>query len=98
MGVRSPCRICGGAGGLKVEVESNRVTGIKPDREHGLSEGFICSKALRIADGMYTPERILHPLKRQADGSFAKISLETAISEIARNIVVYADLVESVAT
>ena len=39
----------------------------------------------------YCPERLLHPLKRQPDGTFARISIEQVLDEIAAKMKVIID-------
>ncbi|MFX6930193.1 molybdopterin-dependent oxidoreductase, partial [Acinetobacter baumannii] len=38
---------------------------------------------IEAAAAYYAPDRLLHPLKRQPDGSFARIPLDQALDEIA---------------
>jgi anaerobic selenocysteine-containing dehydrogenase len=89
--VRSICRICFGACGVVVEVDDKgRISGIQGDKQHPLSEGFICIKGAQAVEQANGPNRLLHPLKRMPDGSFVKIGLTEALDEIAaimRNVI-----------
>lgn len=81
---KSTCRICSGFCGLNVMVDDEeRVAEVRGDRTHPLGRGYACSKGLRIPEGLNSPNRLLHPLKRQADGTFERIPLDQAIDEIA---------------
>jgi anaerobic selenocysteine-containing dehydrogenase len=72
---------------MVVSIDSGeRIVSIKGDREHPLSRGYACSKGLQAADAYHGADRILRPLKRQPDGSFAEISLPQALDEIAEKL------------
>lgn len=81
---RSFCRICSGICGTVVTVDKNeRIVAVRGDNDDPQTMGFICSKGTGAADAHYSPERILHPLKRMPNGKFERISLEQALQEIA---------------
>jgi len=44
--------------------------------------GYACFKGLQSPAQYYGPQRLLYPLKRRTDGSFARISLEQVLDEI----------------
>ena len=82
--VKSFCRICAGGCGTVVTVdESDRIVKIRGDMDHPLTQGYACVKGLNVHEAHYGPSRITHPLKRQPDGSFARIGLVQALDEIA---------------
>lgn len=76
------CRICEPLCGLVATVEDGRVTKLRPDPDHPLSAGFACPKGIAMVDVQNDPDRVLHPLRRTADGSFERVSWETALDEI----------------
>ena len=53
------CRICSGICGLQVEVSDGRVTSIRGDAEHPLSQGFTCVKGRRFGDVHARGDRFL---------------------------------------
>ncbi len=55
---------------------------IRPDPEHPLSRGFACPKGIAMADVHNDPDRVLHPLRRTADGEFERVSWDAALDEI----------------
>src|SRR5690349_22836863 len=63
-------------------VEDGRVTKLRPDREHPLSRGFACPKGIAMTEVQNDPDRLLHPMRRGADGEFERVSWETALDEI----------------
>ena len=76
------CRNCTHSCGLSVTVTDGRAVEIKPDRDHQISDGYFCIKALMSmelhagADG-----RMMQSVKRLA-GDFVPIDAMTAIDEI----------------
>ena len=77
------CRICEAHCGLVATVRDGAVEQLRPDREHPLSQGEACPKGIAFTEVQNDPDRVLHPLRRRADGSgFDRVSWETAIAEI----------------
>ncbi len=60
---------------------------IRGDREHPISEGYLCQKAQRLNYYQNHSDRLTSPLRRREDGSFEEISWETAIEEISAKLV-----------
>ena len=85
---RSFCRICTALCGvvMTVEEEENRIVKIRGDKESPMSNGYVCFKGLQAEEAHHGPSRLLRPLKKQADGSFAEIGSEQAIAEIATKL------------
>ena len=84
---KSFCRICSAGCGTILNVDgSDRVVGIRGDKENALSRGYVCFKGLQAEEAHHGPARLLHPLKRESDGSFVRISLERALDEIAAKL------------
>lgn len=76
------CRICEALCGMVATVEDGRVVKLRPDKEHPLSRGLACPKGVAMVEVHNDPDRVLHPLRRQPDGSFARASWEEALSDI----------------
>lgn len=76
------CRICEALCGLRVDVQDDVVRRIRPDSEHPLTAGFACPKGIAMAQVQNDPERIVHPLRRNAAGDLEAVSWETAVREI----------------
>ncbi|MEM7588231.1 MAG: molybdopterin-dependent oxidoreductase [Acidobacteriota bacterium] len=81
------CILCSLNCGIEVEVEDGHLKKIKGDRAHPISEGYQCQKASRLDYYQNAPNRIDSPLRRRDDGTFEKISWDTAIREIAAKLV-----------
>ena len=88
---RTFCRICEAHCGLVVERDGNgRIHKLSPDKNHPISQGFVCAKGLRFLQVADHPQRLLAPQQRQPDGSLQTISWEaayTAVGEQLRTII-----------
>ena len=83
---KTACILCSRNCGLTVEVTDGHLAGIRGDAEHVTSKGYLCQKAARLDHYQHHADRLRHPLKRTADGSFVRVSWEQALSEIARRL------------
>ena len=84
---KSFCRICTGMCGTVVSLDGDqRLVAVHGDREDPQSQGFICSKGANAPEAHNHEGRILHPLKRMADGSFQRISFDQALTEIGEKL------------
>jgi anaerobic selenocysteine-containing dehydrogenase len=71
-----------------VEVENGRAIKIGGDAGHSFTQGFLCAKVNQYLDRVYSPDRILRPLKRvgkKGEGKFEPISWDEALDAIAAN-------------
>ena len=55
---------CPDACGVLITVEDGRATKIQGDPEHPVTRGFLCAKVAKYLDRVYSPERVLYPLRR----------------------------------
>ncbi|KJS08220.1 MAG: hypothetical protein VR73_06175 [Gammaproteobacteria bacterium BRH_c0] len=83
---RSFCRICSGNCGVKITVENDRLVDVRGDHDDPMTLGYTCIKGIQAVAAHYAPDRVLQPLKRQPDGSFAPIDIEVALDEIAAKL------------
>jgi anaerobic selenocysteine-containing dehydrogenase len=63
-------------------VEEERVTRLRPDRDHPLSRGYACPKGIAMLEVQNDPDRVLHPLRRGPDGSFERVGWQEALDDI----------------
>ncbi|MEO6718183.1 MAG: molybdopterin-dependent oxidoreductase [Novosphingobium sp.] len=79
------CRICAANCGvvLKIDKETQAILSVKGDKDNPVSNGYVCFKGLQAEEYHHGPQRLLRPLKRLTDGSFAEIGIEQALDEIA---------------
>lgn len=80
------CRICEPLCGLIATVEDGRLLALRPDKDHPLSQGRACPKGIAFSDVQNDPDRVLHPLRRRPDGSFAEVSWDEALGDIAARL------------
>ncbi len=83
------CVACSQQCGVVVGIENGRVVEIAGDKEHPVSEGFICIKGTRAAEMHYRPDRIHWPLKRagaRGEDRWERIEWDQAIDEIAAKL------------
>ena len=83
---KTACILCSRNCGLVVELENGRFIRIRGDKAHPTSKGYLCQKAARLDHYQNHADRLQHPLKRQPDGSFAPISWDEALTEIAARL------------
>ena len=62
------------------------ITRIIGDDLNEHSSGYACFKGVQNGPAHRDPHRLLHPLKRQPDGSYTRIPLQQALDEIAERI------------
>ena len=79
---------CPDACGALITVEDGRATRIQGDPAHPITQGFLCAKVAKYLDRVYSPDRVLYPMRRVAPkGSsgpeaFQRISWDQALDEI----------------
>jgi anaerobic selenocysteine-containing dehydrogenase len=82
---------CPDACGVLITVEDGRATKIQGDPSHPVTRGFLCAKVAKYLDRVYSPGRVLYPMRRVAPkgggrkdaNDFQRISWSEAIGEIA---------------
>jgi anaerobic selenocysteine-containing dehydrogenase len=82
---------CPDACGVLITVEDGLATKIQGDPRHPVTRGFLCAKVAKYLDRVYSPGRVLYPMRRTApkgggskDGNdFQRIPWDEALAEIA---------------
>jgi len=82
---------CPDACGVLITIEDGRATRIQGDPEHPVTRGFLCAKVAKYLDRVYSPDRVLYPMKRvkrkgPAESAFERISWDEALDEIANRL------------
>ena len=84
---------CPDACGVLITVDDGRATKVQGDRAHPVTRGFLCAKVAKYLDRVYSPDRVLHPMRRvrpkgvpQAAQAFERISWDVALREIAQRL------------
>src|SRR5580698_985232 len=55
---------CPDACGVLITVEGGRATKIQGDPRHPVTRGFLCAKVAKYLDRVYSPDRVLYPMRR----------------------------------
>src|SRR5215467_1917831 len=77
---------CPDACGLLINVENGRGGRLRGNPAHPVTRGFLCGKVARYLEREYSPNRLLHPLRRtgkKGARQFETISWDAALDEIA---------------
>jgi anaerobic selenocysteine-containing dehydrogenase len=81
---------CPDACSLLINVdEDGQGSRLRGNPEHPVTRGFLCGKVAKYLEREYSPDRLLHPLKRtgaKGSGQFARITWEQALDEIAAQL------------
>ncbi len=80
------CVLCSHNCGIHVDVEAGQIMDVRADERNPISHGYICNKGFSIPHYVRHAQRLTHPLKRQPDGSFERITWDVAIAEIAAKL------------
>jgi hypothetical protein len=67
-------------------VHGDDIESLRPDPEHPNSRGYACPKGVSFDAVRRDPDRVLHPLQRQADRSFEPVSRTVALDDIAQRL------------
>lgn len=79
------CRMCDERCGIIINFAGGRIVNVTGAKNHPISKGRTCVKARVIGDYVYSPQRLLKPLKKTYKG-WEEISLDQALDEIADKI------------
>lgn len=64
---------CPDACGVLITVEDGRAARIQGDPAHPVTRGFLCAKVAKYLDRVYSPDRVLYPMRRvRQKGSASK--------------------------
>src|SRR6266850_6150222 len=90
---------CPDACGVLITIDDGRATKIEGDPAHPVTRGFLCAKVAKYLDRVYSPDRLLYPMRRikgvakgpcgagaPAREPFERISWDEALDEIASSL------------
>lgn len=79
---KSYCRHCQSLCGLLVGVEGNRVTSIRGDRAHPVSQGYSCMMGQHGLVAQDDPRRLTMAQRRVSDGVYDAVPVAEAVREV----------------
>ncbi len=88
---------CPDACGVLITVEDGRAVKIQGDPSHPVTRGFLCAKVAKYVDRVYSPDRVLYPMRRVKPkgrggvDNFQRISWDEALRTIAAKFRAIAD-------
>ncbi len=74
---------------IHVTVEGDRAVAVAGDPTHPVTRGFLCAKVSRYLERVYSPDRVLYPLRRvgrKGEGRFERVSWDAALDDIAARL------------
>src|SRR5271167_4612552 len=74
---------------LLVNFDGEKGSNLRGDPSHPITRGFLCGKVARYLEREYSPDRLLHPLRRtgvKGAGQFTRIGWVEALDEIAHKL------------
>lgn len=88
---------CPDACGVLITIEGGRATKIEGDPAHPVTRGFLCAKVTKYLDRVYSPDRVLYPMRRKAGvpkgpcgagarDAFERIPWDEALDTITRKL------------
>jgi anaerobic selenocysteine-containing dehydrogenase len=84
--LRSVCpHDCPDTCGIISHVKGGKLVKVKGDPDHFVTRGFLCKKVMNYPERVYSPDRVLYPLKRVGEkgaGKFERISWDEAIDTV----------------
>ncbi len=89
MGTRTEttfCRVCHASCPMEVDIDDNQVVAVRGVVDDPLFEGYTCIKGRALPDQFADPNRIVTPLHRRPDGTFAELSSADALDGIAAEL------------
>jgi assimilatory nitrate reductase catalytic subunit len=81
--IRTTCPYCGVGCGLLAAPDGRGGATISADPAHPANLGRMCSKGAALDDTLGLTGRLLHPMLRQRDGSFARVDWTSALNRVA---------------
>src|SRR5437867_13332672 len=80
---------CPGTCAWEVTVADGRAVKLAGAADHPYTHGGLCAKVNHYLDRVYSPDRVLHPLRRtgpKGEGCFERVTWDEALDEIAARL------------
>ncbi len=83
--INTVCINCVCSCGLIAHVQDGKLVKTEGMPEHPLSRGYLCPRGEALAEWVYSPDRILHPMKRE-NNQWIRISWDEALDIISHRL------------
>src|SRR5262250_1228557 len=83
---RSFCRFCHAVCGIEVDIEGGRVMDVRGDKDHPVSQGYLCVKGRALLEQHSHPDRLRGARRRMSDASWRDLSSAQAMDEVASRL------------
>ena len=80
------CRECAAGCGVQVRVREGRAVKLEGNPDSPINRGRLCARGQAAIQGLYNPDRIAHPLVRNATGTFEDIDWDGAIQRLSAKV------------
>jgi molybdopterin-containing oxidoreductase family iron-sulfur binding subunit len=76
------CRECAAGCGVRVRVREGRAVKLEGNPDSPINRGRLCARGQAALQGLYNPDRVSHPMVRNANGTFDAIDWDGAIQRL----------------
>src|SRR2546421_10381499 len=80
------CRECAAGCGVRVRVREGRAGKPEGNPDSPVNRGRLCARGQAALQGLYNPDRIPHPLVRNANGTLEAIDWDGALQRLAGKV------------
>ena len=80
------CRECAAGCGLRVRVREGRAVKLEGNPDSPINRGRLCSRGQAAIQGLYNPDRVRHPMVRNANGTLEAIDWDGAIQRLSAKV------------
>jgi assimilatory nitrate reductase catalytic subunit len=84
--IRTTCPYCGVGCGVLATPDGNGGAGVAGDPAHPANLGRLCSKGSALGETLGLGSRVLHPLRRNAEGGYDRVSWDEALDAVAAGL------------
>jgi len=80
------CRECAAGCGVRVRVREGRAVKLEGNPDSPINRGRLCARGQAALQGLYNPDRVDHPMIRNASGAFEAIDWDGALQRLAGKV------------
>src|SRR5436309_2061975 len=80
------CRECAAGCGVRVRVREGRAVKLEGNPDSPINRGRLCARGQAALQGLYNPDRIAHPMVRNASGKFEDIDWDGALQRVTAKV------------